>query len=293
MTTKTLTTTVTATVTTGQAENHKHVVFDPILVGVGTWGTAGGSAVEGYRSAASRRRRTGLFRWAVLAGAPAAGWAVYDWSPGWLPGWSHGHARFVAELCLASAFLAAAIWPRERDADRWLRGAGGEVATSAALEALPDRRWNVFHDLAITGSNANIDHLAVGPTGVWIIDTKTTRAVPRVGLRSIRLGDRRLATDSVCWQAQVVSDRLSVKARPVIALHPAAEFGRPEPRGRAIRRRGVRRRGVRVVLVPDLVRRLRRGRRRLGRGDIEELSEAVLEHFPFASVAARQNGRRH
>ena len=229
----------------------------------------------------------------MLLGAPVAGWGAYGWSPGWLPGWSHGHARFVAELCLASALLAAALWPRERDAGRWLRGARGEVATSAALEALPARRWNVFHDLAIPGSNANIDHLAVGPTGVWIIDTKTTRAVPRVGLRSIQLGDRRLEMDSVCWQAQVVSDRLSVKARPVIALHPAAEFAQPEPRGRAIRRRGVRRRGVRVVLVSDLVRRLRRGRRRLGRGDIEELSEAVLEHFRFASAVARQNGQCH
>ena len=270
----------TKAVTTQETANHKHVVFDPILVGVGTWGTAGGSAEEGYLSAVSRRRRIGIFRWAVLLGAPVVGWGAY----GWLP----RHAGLVVELCLASAFLVAALWPREKDAGRWLRGAGGEVATSAALEALPFRRWNVFHDLAIPGSKANIDHLAVGPTGVWIIDTKTTRAVPRVGLRSIRLGNRRLEMDSVRWQAQVVSDRLSVKARPIIALYPADEFGKSR-----LRRRGVTRRGVRVVLVPYLVRRLRRGRRRLGLTEIEQISEAVLEHFRFAGVVARQNGRRH
>lgn len=246
---------------------------------MGTWGTAGASAEEGYRKALSRRRRFGVLRWAALLGAPAAAWFAF--------GLFHGHALIVFEGCLAGVFLGAAALPGDKDPGRWLRGAGGEVATGLVLDTLPVRRWHVFHDLAIPGSNANIDHLAVGPSGVWVIDSKTTRAAPRVGIRSVRLGERRLGTDSVRWQAQVVSERLAVKARPVIALHPAGEAGEFR-----LPRRGVRRRGVRVVLARDLARRLKRGRRGLRRGEVEEVSRAVLEHFRFAGAGARQNGRR-
>jgi len=246
---------------------------------VGTWGTAGTSAKEGYRAAVSRRRRLGGLKWAALLGAPAAAWMAF--------GWFHGHALIVFEGCLAGVFLVAAALPADKDPGRWFRGARGEVATGLVLDTLPGRRWHVFHDLAIPGSNANIDHLAVGPSGVWVIDSKTTRTAPRIGIRSVRLGERRLGIDSVRWQAQVVSDRLEVKARPVVALHVAGESGEFW-----LPRRGVRRRGVRVVLASDLARRLKRGRRRLRRGDIDEMSRAVVEHFRFAGAGARQNGRQ-
>ncbi len=230
--------------------------------------------------AVSRRRLFGALRWAALLGASAAGWVAY--------GRTHGIVRIMVEGSLGCVFAGAAAWRGDRDTGRWLRGAGGEVATAAVLDTLTSRRWHVFHDLAIPGSNANIDHLAVGPTGVWVIDTKTTRASPRVGIRYVHLGERRLTTDSVRWQARVVSDRLAVKARPLVALHPdggAGEFRLP--------RRGVRRQGVRVVLAGDVARRLKRGRPRLRRGDAELVSRAVLEHFRFAGAAARQNGWRH
>jgi hypothetical protein len=32
--------------------------------------------------------------------------------------------------------------------------------------------WVVLHDLAVPGSRANIDHLAIGPGGVFVIDSK-------------------------------------------------------------------------------------------------------------------------
>jgi Nuclease-related domain len=30
----------------------------------------------------------------------------------------------------------------------------------------------VFHDLAVPGSPANVDHLVIGPTGLFVIDSK-------------------------------------------------------------------------------------------------------------------------
>ena len=206
-----------------------------------------------------------------MAAAPALGWVAF--------GGSHGRARLVIEGLLAVVFLGAVLWRLDRDAGRWLRGAGGEVATACALEGLPAKRWDVFHDLAVPapGSRSNIDHLAVGPTGVWVIDSKTTRARVRVGLFSVRFGDRRLDTGPVRWQAGIVAERLGVKARPVIALHCGdVVSGLSAP---ALGRRGVRRGGVRIVMARDLTRRLRRGRRRFGRGDVESLSGEVRAHF--------------
>jgi len=36
---------------------------------------------------------------------------------------------------------------------------------------LPRRLW-ILHDRRIPGSRANIDHIVVAPSGVWIIDAK-------------------------------------------------------------------------------------------------------------------------
>ncbi|WP_292873812.1 nuclease-related domain-containing protein [Microbacterium sp.] len=53
----------------------------------------------------------------------------------------------------------------------WERGATGEEMMAKRLTDLPDS-WRVLHDRRIPGSRANIDHIAVGPTGVWVIDAK-------------------------------------------------------------------------------------------------------------------------
>lgn len=185
---------------------------------------------------------------------------------------------------LAALFVITTLWRPEPDSERWLRGSAGEVGTASVLEALPHGRWHVFHDLGVPGSRANIDHLAVGRTGVWVIDTKTTRAPVHIGLGSVRLGGRRLSTESVRWQAEVVSDRLGVKARPLVALHCGGS-----PDGSRIPRRGVRRGGVRVVLAEDLARRLRRGRRRLGRRAAETVAGEALSVFRPAAGRDRQN----
>ncbi|HEY6933070.1 MAG TPA: nuclease-related domain-containing protein [Marmoricola sp.] len=59
-----------------------------------------------------------------------------------------------------------------RVADRYDRGAAGEEATARALAGLP-ADWTVLHDVRWPGRRAaNIDHVAIGPTGVFVIDSK-------------------------------------------------------------------------------------------------------------------------
>lgn len=50
-------------------------------------------------------------------------------------------------------------------------GVEGELRTAAHLLDLPST-WTVLHSRDVPGSNADIDHLAVGPAGVFLIDTK-------------------------------------------------------------------------------------------------------------------------
>lgn len=60
-----------------------------------------------------------------------------------------------------------------RAAKLYERGADGEAATARALDALPKDQWTVFHDVRWPGRKlANVDHVVVGPGGVFVIDSK-------------------------------------------------------------------------------------------------------------------------
>ena len=170
---------------------------------------------------------------------------------------------------VGAAAALVAWWCRpDRDVDRWRRGAEGEVATAALLARLP-RRWAVLHDRAVPGSSANIDHLVIGPTGVWVVDTKSTRAPLRVKRGGVWAGEHRIDTGAATWEAGVVADWLGVRAVPIVAVH-----------GSGLRRRGKSAGGVRVVPADRLVRRLRRGRRMLSRADVTALACRAAEHLP-------------
>jgi hypothetical protein len=73
----------------------------------------------------------------------------------------------------------------------WKQGAEGEAATARALEHhLRRSDIIVLHDRRIPGhGRANIDHIAIGPGGITVIDTKSTRG--QVQLRTIGVINRR------------------------------------------------------------------------------------------------------
>lgn len=62
----------------------------------------------------------------------------------------------------------------------WSRGGGGEELVEEALKKhCPDVA--ALHDRRIPGSRANIDHIAIAATGVWVIDTKRYKGKLQVG----------------------------------------------------------------------------------------------------------------
>ncbi|MGN6274267.1 MAG: nuclease-related domain-containing protein [Protaetiibacter sp.] len=68
-------------------------------------------------------------------------------------------------------FLAVDDSPR-RSTSVWAQGAVGEERVAAQLDALAEVGVIALHDRRIPGTKANIDHIAVTPWGVWVIDAK-------------------------------------------------------------------------------------------------------------------------
>lgn len=54
----------------------------------------------------------------------------------------------------------------------WATGADGEEAVAASLARWCNRRVVLLHDRCAPSSRANIDHIAITPAGVWVIDAK-------------------------------------------------------------------------------------------------------------------------
>ena len=53
----------------------------------------------------------------------------------------------------------------------WQDGKAGELAVTDALKALPDQ-YVVLNDLMLPDGRGNVDHLVIGPNGIFVIETK-------------------------------------------------------------------------------------------------------------------------
>jgi hypothetical protein len=95
----------------------------------------------------------------------------------------------------ASLAAAGGAWWRLRfrpspETQGWRRGTAGERHVARLLEPLVQQGWGVNHDLRVPGSKANIDHVVIGPPGVFVIDTKNYR------------GRLRLSRDGLLWHGR-------------------------------------------------------------------------------------------
>lgn len=93
----------------------------------------------------------------------------------------------------------------------WARGAGGEELVEEALRKhAPDVA--VLHDRRIPGSRANIDHIAIAATGVWVIDSKRYKgklqvAKPLFGKQKLTIAgrDKTKLVDGLAKQVELVT----------------------------------------------------------------------------------------
>ena len=143
------------------------------------------------------------------------------------------------------------------------RGASAEEHVGSLLAALPQPQWRVIHDASF--GHGNVDHILIGPAGVFTVETKSHPGpvrVSRVHGATIR-------------QAQ--AQRKAVEAATGLCTEPMLVFSRAW-----VDRPGARRKGVRVLPARMLVGHLARSREKLEAAEVEQaaelLREALIEH---------------
>lgn len=78
------------------------------------------------------------------------------------------HVRAQANAKSWKRFFGGGL---KRDYDSWAQGAEGEEFVGGILEDLRARGWLVIHDVSF--GRGNIDHIVVGPGGIFTIETKS------------------------------------------------------------------------------------------------------------------------
>lgn len=108
-------------------------------------------------------------------------------------------------------------WTDER---AWRRGADGERVTGFWLGRLPEG-WFAFHDVPVGERGANIDHLVIGPGGVFTISTKNLTGAIRVTPRTItHEGHRTALLPEAVAEAKLAAQLLSLAIEREVAVRP-------------------------------------------------------------------------
>jgi Nuclease-related domain len=190
----------------------------------GSLGSPGRSALAAYR----QRRATELAGWtrslawrAPLVAAVGAIGQILAAQVG-LP-----RAGLVGLAVAAPVGWRLRFRPSEQ-ARTWQRGAHGERCTARLLDRLSREGFVVFHDLAVPGSPANVDHLVIGPSGVFVIDSKQWTGQVHQGADGLAWHNHyRLdrTVETVRWEAQQVSRVLGTRAAALLCVHGAHVHG--------------------------------------------------------------------
>jgi hypothetical protein len=73
-----------------------------------------------------------------------------------------------------------------RSDDRnWRKGAEGEERVATVLARTLGDRWSVLHDLTVGTKGANLVHLLIGPTRVFVLNTENLTGRLKVDGRGV------------------------------------------------------------------------------------------------------------
>jgi hypothetical protein len=135
-------------------------------------------------------------------------------------------AGVVGLAIFAVAMVAVTRLPRE--ALFWDKGARGERRSAEALDPLGRRGFVILYNRLMPDGRGDIDAVAIGPTGVWVIETKNlSGAVEVVRDRLfVKDYDRQAIVEQVYREAfavqQIVGDLLApavLMVVPVLCFH--------------------------------------------------------------------------
>ena len=88
---------------------------------------------------------------------------------------------------IAAGMIACLSDSPPQHIERWRQGAQGEKQTAKALKPLTKSGWTLIHDLD-RPRGGNIDHVLIGPGGVFVLETKNLSGIcsVREGILSVR-----------------------------------------------------------------------------------------------------------
>jgi hypothetical protein len=172
---------------------------------------AGASAQAASRRRRDQERQSWRLDWAwwslAVIGAAAAGALLVGVTVGdWLGG---------------PVALLTAVWTGWRLRFRpspgvgiWRRQAAMQRRTAGMLGPLADEGYLVLHDVTLPGWLDSLDHLVVGPTGVWVVGSGQGRR---------RLPDEAGMLRGLRWQTEAIAELLdgwaSVPVRSLLCVH--------------------------------------------------------------------------
>lgn len=158
--------------------------------------------------------------------------------------------------------------PLLAESSSWYAGARGERAVADQLTSLPTG-WAVFHSLPVGDGHGDIDHVVVGPTGVYTINTKhhSGKRIWVAGRTVMVDGHRVPYVPNAEAEARYVAAVLQRAGLPLPSISPLLVF--VDPQSIEIRRSPAL---VDILSARRLVRRLVRRPAVLSRGTVEQIS---------------------
>ncbi len=181
-------------------------------------------------------------------------------------GW-HDPRFLAAEVALLSVIflISRFVLPL---LERHDRGATGEEQVGRLLDGLSERGWHAIHDVSL--GRGNVDHVLIGPGGVFTVETKSHPGPVRVGR----------VHGSVLGQAQ--AQRRAIERAVGERVEPLLVFSRAW-----VDRPLSRRKGVRVLPARMLLSYLDRQPRRLTAEQVQRAHRRLARALAKAHTDAR------
>jgi hypothetical protein len=193
------------------------------------------------------------------------------------PTWSFAGWGIVLVAILSAA---TSLFELPSSVRAWRIGADGEERTARLLAPLEAEGFVILHDRRLPGRRENVDHVVIGPPGVFVVETKSYEGRIRVRRGELFIGGRRKNgfIDQVERQREAVSAVLGgVEVRAVICVH-RAEF--PWFRRLEIN-------GTPILPAKAVASRLRSATTTMGVDGVAAITASASEAFP---PAARRPG---
>jgi hypothetical protein len=220
----------------------------------------GRTAGQHARAAVQRLRLRTLVTLGVLAVATALlgrGFGLHDMR------FLGSEVALLASMFVISRYVLPLVERRDR-------GATAEEHVGGLLDELSGGEWRVIHDASL--GRGNVDHILIGPVGVFTVETKSHPGPVRVG----RVHGATLR--------QAHAQRKAVEGVTGVSVEPLLVFSRAW-----VDRPLARRRGVRVVPARMLLAHLAKRQATLSPQEIERahalVQGALMDHWALGRFA--------